>query len=30
MSAILYLIVVIYGFFFALISFTGLQKRDDD
>ncbi len=30
MSAILYLIVVIYGFFFALISFTGLQKHEDD
>lgn len=30
MSAIVYLIVLVFGFFFALISFTGLQNKKDD
>lgn len=30
MSAIVYLIVLLFGFCFALISFSGLQKNKDD
>lgn len=30
MSAIIYLIVLLIGFVFALISFTGLQIKKDD